>query len=58
MIASMTGWKPLWPNMTAPSMTSSLSSLASDSTIRTASLRAGDNEVEGRLSIHLVDDAG
>lgn len=29
--------EPLWPNMTAPSMTSSLSSLASDSTISTAS---------------------
>ena len=37
MIASMTGWKCLWPNMTAPSMTSSASSLASDSTISTAS---------------------
>ena len=37
MIASITGWKPLWPNMTAPSMSSSDSSLASDSTISTAS---------------------
>ena len=37
MIASITGWKPLWPNITAPSMSSSDSSLASDSTISTAS---------------------
>ena len=35
-----------WANMTAPSMTSSDSSLASDSTIITASRRAGDDEVE------------
>ena len=37
MIASITGWKCLWPNITAPSITSSESSLASDSTISTAS---------------------
>ena len=37
MIASITGWKPRWPNITAPSMMSSDSSLASDSTISTAS---------------------
>jgi len=37
MIASITGWKPRWPNMTAFSITSSGSSLASDSTISTAS---------------------
>ena len=37
MIASITGWKWRWPNITAPSMTSSFSSLASDSTISTAS---------------------
>jgi hypothetical protein len=37
MIASITGWKLRWPNMTAPSMISSVSSLASDSTISTAS---------------------
>ena len=37
MIALMTGWKWRWPNITAPSMISSLSSLASDSTISTAS---------------------
>src|SRR5256885_1065723 len=37
MIALITGWKWRWPNITAPSMTSSLSSLASDSTISTAS---------------------
>ena len=37
MIASITGCMCLWPNMTAPSMTSSGSSLASDSTISTAS---------------------
>jgi hypothetical protein len=38
MIARMTGWKFRWPNMTAPSMTSSGSSFASDSTISTPSL--------------------
>src|SRR4030081_3691151 len=37
MIALTTGWKCRCPNMTAPSMMSSLSSLASDSTISTAS---------------------
>ena len=37
MIALITGWKWRWPNITAPSMMSSLSSLASDSTISTAS---------------------
>ena len=37
MIASITGWKWRWPNITAPSMISSDSSLASDSTISTAS---------------------
>jgi len=37
MIAWMTGWKDLWPNITAPSMISSESSLASDSTISTPS---------------------
>ena len=37
MIASITGWKPRWPNITAPSMSSSDSSSASDSTISTAS---------------------
>ena len=47
----MTGWKCLWPNITAPSMISSESSFASDSTISTASVRAGDHEVEGRASI-------
>ena len=33
----MTGWKPAWPAMTAFSIVSSESSLASDSTISTAS---------------------
>ncbi len=37
-MASITGWKCRWPNITAPSMTSSDSSLASDSTISTASV--------------------
>ena len=37
MIASITGWKWRWPNITAPSMISSVSSAASDSTISTAS---------------------
>ena len=36
-MASITGWKCRWPNITAPSITSSFSSLASDSTISTAS---------------------
>ena len=35
---SMTGWNDLRPNVTAPSITSSVSSLASDSTISTPSL--------------------
>ena len=37
MIAWITGWKCLWPNMTASSIVASGSSLASDSTIITAS---------------------
>ena len=37
MMASITGWNPSWPKVTAPSMISSESSLASDSTISTAS---------------------
>ena len=37
MMAWITGWKCRWPNITAPSITSSDSSLASDSTISTAS---------------------
>jgi hypothetical protein len=37
MIASITGWYPLWPNMTASSIICSESSWASDSTIMTAS---------------------
>ena len=37
MIASITGWMWRWPNMTAPSMISSVSSAASNSTISTAS---------------------
>ena len=37
MIASITGWKPRWPNITASSICFSGSSLASDSTIITAS---------------------
>src|ERR1051325_6747879 len=37
MMALITGWKCRWPNITAPSMISSDSSLASDSTISTAS---------------------
>jgi len=57
MMASITGWKPLWPNITAPSMTSSGSSWASDSTISTASCGAGDDEIEARV-LHLVDASG
>ena len=48
-----------WANMTAPSMSSSDSSLASDSTIITASRRAGDDEVEiafGDLLLGRVED--
>ena len=37
MMALMTGWKPRWPNITASSICASGSSLASDSTIITAS---------------------
>ena len=37
MMAWITGWMCRWPNITAPSMISSDSSLASDSTISTAS---------------------
>ncbi len=37
MIAWITGWKLAWPKVTAPSMTSSDSSCASDSTISTPS---------------------
>ena len=37
IIASITGWKALWPKETAPNMISSDSSEASDSTIRTPS---------------------
>jgi hypothetical protein len=37
MMASMTGCMERWPNMTAPSITSSDSSWASDSTISTPS---------------------
>ena len=54
MMASITGWKCRWPNITAPSMMSSVSSLASDSTISTASCGAGDDEVELALG-HLVE---
>ena len=46
MIASITGWKCRWPNITAPSMISSDSSLASDSTIITASWVPAMDEVE------------
>ena len=54
MMASITGWKCRWPNITAPSITSSDSSLASDSTISTASCGAGDDEVELALR-HLLE---
>ncbi len=46
MIALQTFFEASWPNITAPSMTSSDSSLASDSTIITAFGRAGDDQVE------------
>jgi hypothetical protein len=48
MMASITGWKCLWPNITAPSITSSVSSFASDSTIKTASGGASDHKIEAR----------
>ena len=53
-MAWITGCMCRWPNITAPSMISSDSSLASDSTISTASCGAGDDEVELAL-LHLVD---
>ena len=49
MIACITGWKPLWPNMTASSICFSGSSLASDLDHHHRVLRAGDDEVERRL---------
>ena len=54
MMAWITGCMCRWPNITAPSMISSDSSLASDSTISTASWRAGDDEIELAF-LHLVD---
>ena len=54
MIAWITGWKLVWPKVTAPSMTSSESSCASDSTISTPSGGAGDDEVE-LAALHLLD---
>ena len=48
-IASIAACICSWPNITAPSMTSSDSIFACDSTISTASLRAGDDEVELRV---------
>ncbi len=57
MIASITGWKPRCPKVTAPSMTSSDSSLASNSTISTpspvpATIRSScerGNSIDGRV---------
>ena len=48
MIASMTGWKLWWPKVTAPSMTSSDSSLASRFDHQHAFAGAGDDQVELR----------
>ena len=45
-MASITGWKPAWPAMTAASMISSESSLASDSDHQHGVGGAGDDEVE------------
>ena len=53
-MASITGWKCRWPNMTAPSMMSSGSSLASDSTISTASAVPATTRSSSRLG-HLVE---
>ena len=53
-MASITGWKWRWPNITAPSMTSSLSSLASDSTISTASAVPATTRSSWRVG-HLVE---
>ena len=70
MIRSITGWNWLWPNTTAASMVSSDSSLASDSTIITASrvpattrsrsLRLGllDRRVEDELAVRVADPGG
>ena len=46
MIAWITGWKPAWPKVTAPSMISSDSSEASDLDHQHAFNGAGDDEVE------------
>ena len=54
MIAWMTGWKCLWPNMTASSICFSGSSLASDSTIITASCVPATTRSSVALG-HLVD---
>mgnify|MGYP003693925643 CR=1 FL=1 len=56
MMASITGWKCRWPNITAPSMISSVSSFASGLDHQHGVLRAGDDEVELALR-HLVDRA-
>ena len=67
MMASITGWKERWPNMTAPSMTSSASSLASNSTISTPSwvpattrsralvLELVDGRIEDVLAVDIAD---
>ena len=48
MIAWITGWKALWPKVTAPSITSSDSSWASDSTISTPSVVPATHQFELR----------
>ena len=50
----MTGWKPLWPCMTASSICISGSSLASDSTIMTASAVPATTRSRSLLAISSI----
>ena len=54
MIASMTGWKPLWPNMTAPSMSVLAEFLGFGLDHQHGVGGAGDDQIELRFR-HLVD---
>ena len=51
---SMTGWKCWWPKVTAPSITSSESSLASDSTINTPSWVPATTRSRSEFSISSI----
>ena len=54
MIAAITGWKPRWPNTTASSICFSGSSLASDSTIMTASPVPATTRSRSELAISSI----